>query len=128
MTAAFLSLVLSLLLHKSLPSPQGDLPLPKHAWSCPSQVRLNIVLIANLCLFSNIRKGRLLYIRPVGRSVGRLTSPLFFSIYTGIKALYQPSTTQYQSVSSYTDPVPPSYNQYRPILTHYHQIPTSIAL
>ena len=35
-------------------------------------------------LFSNFRKGRLLYIHPVGR----LTSPLIFSIYTGIKALY----------------------------------------
>ena len=33
-------------------------------------------LIANLCLFSNIRKGRLLYIRPVGWSVGRLVGRL----------------------------------------------------
>ena len=53
-------------------------------------------LIANLCLFSNIRKGRLLYIRPVGRLVaqftgwlvGRSTSPLIVLIYAGIKALY----------------------------------------
>ena len=40
--------------------------------------------ISAFFLFSNFRKGRLPYIRPVGR----LTSPLFFSIYTGIKALY----------------------------------------
>ena len=35
---------------------------------------LSAVLIANLCffLFSNFRKGRLLYIRPVGRLVGWL--------------------------------------------------------
>ena len=37
-------------------------------------------------------KGRLLYNHPVGwlvgRSVGRLTSPLIFSIYRGITALY----------------------------------------
>ena len=47
-------------------------------------------IIANLCLFlfSNFRKGRLLYIRPVGRLVGWLTSPLICSIYTGIRALY----------------------------------------
>ena len=46
--------------------------------------------IANLCifLFSNFRKGRLPYIRPVGRLVGRSTSLLIFSINTGIKALY----------------------------------------
>ena len=92
------------------------------------KVQQQVLQISAFFLLSNFQKGRLPYIRPVGRLVGWLTSPLFFSIYTGIKALYQPSTTQYQSVSSYTDPVPPSYNQYRPILTHYHQIPPSIAL
>ena len=48
--------------------------------------------ISAFFLFSNIRKGRLLYIHPVGWlvgwSVGWSTSPLIFSIYTGIKALY----------------------------------------
>ena len=43
--------------------------------------------------------------------VGRLTSPLIFSIYTGIKALYKPSTTQYQSVPSDNEQVPPSYEE-----------------
>ena len=47
--------------------------------------------ISAFSLFSNIRKGRLLYIHPVGWLVGRLvgwlTSPLIFSIYRGIKAL-----------------------------------------
>ena len=47
--------------------------------------------------FLTFEKGRLPYIHPVGwlvgRSVGRSTSPLIFSIYRGIKALYQPSTT-----------------------------------
>ena len=40
--------------------------------------------------FLTFEKGRLFYIHPVGRSVGRSTSPLiFFNIYnTGIKALY----------------------------------------
>ena len=38
--------------------------------------------------FLTFEKGRLLYIHPVGWSVGRLTSPLIFSIYRGIKALY----------------------------------------
>ena len=41
-----------------------------------------LLQISAFFLFSNIRKGRLLYIRPVGRlvgrSVGRLTSPLIF--------------------------------------------------
>ena len=60
-------------------------------------------------LFSNFRKGRLLYIHPVGR----LTSPLIFSIYTGIKALYKPSTTQYQSVPSDNDQVQSRYEERR---------------
>ena len=61
-------------------------------------VYIYICLAASNCkslpffLFSNIRKGRLLYICPVGwlvgRLVGRSTSPLILSIYTGIKALY----------------------------------------
>ena len=73
--------------------------------------------ISAFFLFSNIRKGRLLYIHPVGWpvdwSVGWLTSPLIFSIYTGIKALYKPSTTQYQSVPSDNEQVPPSYEELR---------------
>ena len=64
-------------------------------------------------LFSNIRKGRLLYIRPVGWLVGWSTSPLIFSIYTGIKALYKPSTTQYQSVPSDNDQVQSRYEERR---------------
>ena len=54
-------------------------------------------------------------------------SPLF-SICTGIKALYWPSFTKYQAVSSYTDPALPSTNQYRTILTQHHQLLTSAAL
>ena len=38
--------------------------------------------------FLTFEKGRLLYIHPVGRLVGWLTSPLIFSIYRGIKALF----------------------------------------
>ena len=30
------------------------------------------------------------------------------------------NTTKYQAVLSYTDPVPPSTNQYRSLLTQYH--------
>ena len=45
-------------------------------------------------------------------------SPLF-SIYTGIKAPYQHSTTWFQAAPSYTDPVPPITNLYRSILTQY---------
>ena len=43
-------------------------------------------------------------------------------------ALYWPRTTKYQLGTAYTDPVPPSTNQYRPILTQHHQVQTSIAL
>ena len=54
-------------------------------------VFVSILQISAFFLFSNIRKGRLLYIHPVGWLVGRLvgwlTSPLIFSIYRGIKAL-----------------------------------------
>ena len=38
--------------------------------------------------FLTFEKGSLLYIDPVGWSVGRSTSPLIFSICRGIKALY----------------------------------------
>ena len=47
-----------------------------------------LLQISAFFIFSNFRKGRLLYIRPVGWLVGRLASPLFFSIYTGIEAFY----------------------------------------
>ena len=50
-----------------------------------------------------------------------------FSINTGIKALYGPSSTLYQAVPSYTDRVPPSTNQNHPILTQQNQILTSTA-
>ena len=56
-------------------------------WNPPTYL-LNI---ANLCLFFyflTFEKGRMPYIHPVGWSVGRSTSPLIFSIYRGIKALY----------------------------------------
>ena len=45
-------------------------------------------VFVNLCLFllSKFRKGRLLYICPVGR----LASPLIFSIYTGIQVFSNP--------------------------------------
>jgi len=40
-------------------------------------------------------------------------------------AFYWPSTTKYQPVLPYTDPVPPSINRYRHILTQYHHTSTS---
>ena len=43
-------------------------------------------------------------------------------------ALYWPSTTNYQPVPPFTDPVPLSINHYRPLLTQCHQIQTSSAL
>ena len=53
----------------------------------------------------------------------------FFSIYRGIKGqFYQPGTTYYHTVPSYTDLVSPSTNQYCPILTQYHPIPATTAL
>ena len=47
-------------------------------------------------LLSKFRKRQIALYSPcwsVGRSVSRLASQLFFLIYTGIKAFYQPSTT-----------------------------------
>ena len=41
--------------------------------------------------------------------------------------LYRPSTTKYQSVLTYTDPVISCIDQYRLLLTHYHQVPTATA-
>ena len=38
-----------------------------------------------------------------------------------------PSTITYQPVPPYTDPLPPRTNQDRPILTHFHQVPTNTA-
>ena len=94
-------------------------------WSnfCHSQICKDWARIANLCLFlfSNFRKGRLLYIRPVGRSVGWLVDVTinFFNIYRHKSPLltqyhsipistklYWPSTTKLQPVSPHTDPVP----------------------
>ena len=72
--------------------------------------------ISAFFLFSSFRKRQIALYSPcrsVGRLVGRLTSPLIFSIYTGIKALYKPSTTQYQSVPSDNEQVPPSYEELR---------------
>ena len=40
----------------------------------------------------------------------------------------RPLLTQYQSVPPFTDPAPSSTNQYRPLLTQHHQVPTSTAL
>ena len=49
--------------------------------------------ISAFFLFSNFRKRQIALYSPC-RLVGRLTSPLiFFSIYRGIKALYQPNST-----------------------------------
>ena len=38
-----------------------------------------------------------------------------------------PSTITYQPVPPYTDPLPPRTNQDRPILTHFHHVPTNTA-
>ena len=90
------------------------------------------ICILQIYLFSflTFEKGRLLYIHPVGWSVGWLVDVTinFCSIYRGIKAVYKSSTTSHQTVPSYTDPVSPSTNQYCPIKTQYHQIPASTAL
>ena len=67
---------------------------------------------------------RLLSVRPAMVTSDQIST---FSIYTGIKALYWPSFTKYQAVSSYTDPALPSTNQYRSILTQHHQLLTSAA-
>ena len=84
----------------------------------------------NLCLFllSNFRKGILPFICPVDRSVDVTIN--FFNVYRHKSPLLTQyhSNTKYQSKPSYTDLVAPSYNQYRPILTQYHQLPTSAAL
>ena len=40
----------------------------------------------------------------------------------------RPLLTQYQSVPPFTDPAPSSTNQYRPLLTQHHQVPSSTAL
>ena len=48
--------------------------------------------------------------------------------YHQVPTLYCSSTTKYQSVSPYTDPIPSFINQYRPILTQYQQVPTCITL
>ena len=72
-----------------------------------------ILQISAFFLFFNFRKGRLPYIRPVGRLVGRLTSPLFFQYINKIKALFSP--------------VPLNTKQYQVILTKNHQVPTSTA-
>ena len=39
-----------------------------------------------------------------------------------------PSTIKYQAEPPFTDPVPSSTNQYCPLLTQHHQVPTSTAL
>ena len=79
---------------------------------------MKFIQVANICLFSIFllsKRQIALYspCRSVGRLVGRLTSPLIFSIYTGIKALYKPSTTQYQSVPSDNDQVQSRYEERR---------------
>ena len=61
---------------------------PSFLFSGLANTRISILQISAFFLFSNIWKGRLLYIHPVGWLVGRSMSPLIFSIYTGIKALY----------------------------------------
>ena len=59
-----------------------------------SHVLTKVVLlqISAFFLFSNFRKRQIALYSPC-RLVGRLTSPLIFSIYRGIKALYELSTT-----------------------------------
>ena len=49
---------------------------------------------------------------------------LFVTLSTGP---YWPSTITYQPVPPYTDPLPPRTNQDRPILTHFHHVPTNTA-
>ena len=76
-----------------------------------------VLQISAFFLFSNIRKGRLLYIRPVGRLVGWLVDVTInsFNIYRH----KSPLLTQYHSI-------PISTNQYQVILTQYHLVTTSI--
>ena len=51
--------------------------------------RFEVLQISAFFLFSNIRKGRLLYIHPVGWSVGwSVDVTINFSIYRGKRALY----------------------------------------
>ena len=53
--------------------------------------KFHILQISSFFLFSNFQKRQIALYSPcrlVGRLVGRLTSPLIFSIYTGIEALY----------------------------------------
>ena len=51
-----------------------------------------------------------------------------FSSYKGIKAPYHQVPSRILTcILPYTVPVSPSTNQYRPILSQYHQIPTSTA-
>ena len=80
--------------------------------------------VANLCLFlfSSFRKGRLLYISPVGWSVSPIIFPPQIAWLSPILTKYQhlpssttlywPSTTMYQLVLPSADPVPPSTNNY----------------
>ena len=80
-------------------------------WEQKGHSKYLYLQISAFFLLSNFRKGRLPYIRPVGRLVGRLASPLiFFNIYRHSSLLL----TQYhftQAVPIYTDPVPPNTNQ-----------------
>ena len=73
--------------------------------------------ISAFFLLSYFRKGRLLYIRPVGRLVGWSVDVTInsFNIYRH----KSPLLTQYHSI-------PISTNQYQVILTQYHLVTTSI--
>ena len=51
----------------------------------------------------------------------------FFQYIQTYKPYTNPLPLKNQTVLSYTDPVPPSTNQYRPILTQHHQRLTSSA-
>ena len=68
----------------------------KALWQATPPNLMENTLIANLCLlFSNLQKGRLHYIRPVGRVVGLLESPLIFLLQI---AWLSPTPTKYRQV------------------------------
>ena len=115
-------------------------PALKSPSSCPC---LYFLQISAFFLLSNFRKGRLLYIRPVGCLVGVTIN--FFNIYKHKSPLltqyhsipispklYWPSTTKLQPVSPHTDPLPSNTNQYCPVSVktqYYHTyIMISIAM
>ena len=97
----------------------GEIWLLTNCSSQPSMVQQLLSSSIFPCLFLR------LFVCPAVVTPNQIST---FSIYTGIKASYQPSTTEFQAVPSDTLPVWPSTNQYRTILTQYHRESASSAL